>query len=521
MGIEALAFSSAFPHAAQRERLSSSFQASIQGALEVGIPECKVSSFSVRVASASRSCIQTQASSHYKRLPGSSSLDKRIIEKASSRQHFSKCGLAGQNQLQWNPFLYGAVNKTGLVRQIHCSSRELVYQGNVDVACEFLVDQEEVGVLLLNLGGPDTLQDVQPFLFNLFADPDIIRLPRLFRFLQRPLAQFISVFRAPKSREAYASIGGGSPLRKITDEQADALKVALKAKNIPAKVYVGMRYWHPFTEEAIEQIKKDRITKLIVLPLYPQFSISTSGSSIRLLKSIFCQDEYLVKLPYAIIPSWYQRQGYIKAMANLMEKELKSFASPEEVLIFFSAHGVPVTYVKNAGDPYKSQMEECVGLIMQEMKERGLYNHHTLAYQSRVGPVEWLKPYTDETIVQLGQKGVKSLLAVPISFVSEHIETLEEIDMEYKNLALESGIENWGRVPALGCEPIFISDLADAVIEALPHVEAIAESNAEAGQVDKDYVKSLLAIIFGSILAFWLLGPKLIRACKNYLSLNT
>lgn len=520
MGIEALAFSAALPPVAQRERLSSSFQASTQGALEVGIPKCKVSGFSVQVASASRSCIQTQVSSDYKRSPCNFSFQKRIIEKASCRQHFSKCSLAGQNQLQWNPFLSGTVNKTGFVGQTHCSSREFVFQGNVEVATEVFADQEKVGVLLLNLGGPETLQDVQPFLFNLFADPDIIRLPRLFRFLQCPLAQFISVFRAPKSREGYAAIGGGSPLRKLTDEQADALKVALELKNVPAKVYVGMRYWHPFTEEAIEQIKRDRITKLVVLPLYPQFSISTSGSSIRLLKSIFCQDEYLVKMPYAIISSWYQRHGYIKAMANLIEKELQSFASPEKVMIFFSAHGVPVTYIK-AGDPYKSQMEECVGLIMQEMKERGIYNQHTLAYQSRVGPVEWLKPYTDETIVKLGQKGVQSLLAVPISFVSEHIETLEEIDMEYRNLALESGIEDWGRVPALGCEPTFISDLADAVTEALPHVEAMAKSNAEAGQVDKDYVKSFLAIVFGSILAFWLLiGPKLIRACKNSLSLN-
>lgn len=521
MGIEALAFSSVLPPAAQRERLSSSFQASTQGALEVGIPERKVSSFSVRVASASRLCRQTQVSSYYNRLPGSSSSDKSIIEKVSGKQHFSKCSSTGKNQLQWNPFLYGAVNKTGFIGQTRSSSSALVFEGNVEVASEALSDQERVGVLLLNLGGPDTLQDVQPFLFNLFADPDIIRLPRLFRFLQRPLAQFISVFRAAKSREGYAAIGGGSPLRKITYEQADALKVALEMKNVLAKVYVGMRYWHPFTEEAIEQIKRDRITKLVVLPLYPQFSISTSGSSIRLLKSIFCQDEYLVKMPNAIISSWYQRQGYIKAMANLIEKELQRFASPDKVMIFFSAHGVPVTYVKKAGDPYKSQMEESVGLIMQEMKERGLYNQHTLAYQSRVGPVEWLKPYTDETIVQLGQKGVKNLLAVPISFVSEHIETLEEIDMEYKNLALESGIENWGRVPALGCEPVFISDLADAVIEALPHVEALAGSNAAAGQVDKDYVKSFLAIIFGSIMAFWLLlGPKLIGACKNYLSFN-
>ncbi|KAH9664676.1 Ferrochelatase-2 [Citrus sinensis] len=346
-----------------------------------------------------------------------------------------------------------------------------------------LVGDEKIGVLLLNLGGPETLEDVQPFLFNLFADPDIIRLPRLFRFLQKPLAQFISVVRAPKSKEGYASIGGGSPLRRITDAQAEELRKSLWEKNLPAKVYVGMRYWHPFTEEAIEQIKRDGITKLVVLPLYPQFSISTSGSSLRLLESIFREDEYLVNMQHTVIPSWYQREGYITAMANLIEKELQNFDSPEQVMIFFSAHGVPLAYVEEAGDPYKAEMEECVDLIMEELEKRKITNAYTLAYQSRVGPVEWLKPYTDETIIKLGQKGVKSLLAVPISFVSEHIETLEEIDVEYKELALKSGIEKWGRVPALGCEATFISDLADAVIESLPYVGAMAVSNLEARQV--------------------------------------
>lgn len=252
------------------------------------------------------------------------------------------------------------------------------------------------------------------------------------------------------------------------------MQLALEGKKTPAKIYVGMRYWYPFTEEAIEQIKRDKITKLVVLPLYPQFSISTSGSSIRLLQSLFGEDDYLIRLQHVIIASWYEREGYIQVMANLIEKELQSFAYTEKVMIFFSAHGVPVTYVENAGDPYKIQMEECVALIMKELKERGVHNEHTLAYQSRVGPVEWLKPYTDETIIELGQRGVESLLAVPISFVSEHIETLEEIDMEYKELALESGIKNWGRVPALGSEPAFISDLADAVIEALPNVRTMA-----------------------------------------------
>ncbi|XP_042020792.1 ferrochelatase-2, chloroplastic-like isoform X1 [Salvia splendens] len=372
----------------------------------------------------------------------------------------------------------------------------VVTSGSQETSTPALVGNEKIGVLLLNLGGPETLDDVQPFLFNLFADPDIIRLPRLFRFLQKPLAQFISVARSSKSKEGYASIGGGSPLRRITDAQAEELRKALCDKNVPAKVYVGMRYWHPFTEEAIKQIKRDEISKLVVLPLYPQFSISTSGSSLRLLESIFREDEYLVNMQHTVIPSWYQREGYIKAMADLIQKELEKFdCSEEQVMIFFSAHGVPLAYVEEAGDPYKAEMEECVDLIMEELEKRRVNNAYTLAYQSRVGPVEWLKPYTDDTIIELGQKGVKSLLAVPISFVSEHIETLEEMDVEYKELALKSGIEKWGRVPALGCEPTFISDLADAVIESLPYVGAMAVSNLEARQslVPLGSVEELLA----------------------------
>lgn len=378
--------------------------------------------------------------------------------------------------------------------------------------------EERVGVVLLNLGGPDTLNDVQPFLYNLFADPDIIRLPRLFRFLQRPLAQLVSVLRAPKSKEGYAAIGGGSPLRKITDDQAAAIKKVLEEKEVYANVYVAMRYWHPYTEEAVQQIKRDRITKLVVLPLYPQFSISTTGSSVRVLQNIFKEDAYLSRLPVSIVQSWYQREGYVKSMADLIEKELLSFAQPEEAMVFFSAHGVPVSYVEEAGDPYRDQMEECIHLIMQELKLRGINNDHTLAYQSRVGPVQWLKPYTDEVLVQLGQKGVKSLLAVPVSFVSEHIETLEEIDMEYRELALESGIENWGRVPALGCTSSFIADLADAVVEALPHATAMTTSGVDSKETDNDLFAYAIKMVFGSILAFvMLLSPKMISAFRNTL----
>ncbi|KAJ0014199.1 hypothetical protein Pint_21446 [Pistacia integerrima] len=225
--------------------------------------------------------------------------------------------------------------------------------------------------------------------------------------------------------------------------------MVLEAKNLPVNVYVGMRYWYPFTEEAVQQNKRDRITRLVVLPLYPQLSISTTRSSIRVLERIFREDAYLSRMPVSIIRSWYQREGYIKSMADLIQKELEKFSNPEEVMIFFSAHGVPVSYVENASDPCKDQMEECIYLIMQSLKNRGVGKDHPLAYQSRVGPVQWLKPYTDEVPVELGQRGVKSLLVIPVSFVSEHIETLEEIDMEYRELAIESGIQNWRRVAAL------------------------------------------------------------------------
>ncbi len=294
----------------------------------------------------------------------------------------------------------------------------------------------------------------------------------------------MSKSRAPKSKEAYESIGGGSPLRRITDEQSEALKKSLISKGLTnVKTYVGMRYWKPFTEEAIENIKRDRITRLVVLPLYPQFSISTSGSSLRLLEEIFREDPILSTgvLQHTVIPSWYSRPGYVSSMAKLIKNTLESEAfkdAPDKPVVFFSAHGVPTSYVSEGGDPYKDEMEECVKLITNELKKIGCEGYkHVLAYQSRVGPVEWLKPYTDDTIRALGNKGTKALCAVPVSFVSEHIETLEEIDQEYRELAEESGIEYWGRVPALDCDEVFIDDLANAVVEALPASTAAALSN--------------------------------------------
>jgi len=352
--------------------------------------------------------------------------------------------------------------------------------------------EQNVGVLLLNLGGPETLDDVQPFLYNLFADPDIIRLPSYASFLQPAVAKVISTLRAPKSSEGYRAIGGGSPLRTITLEQADALSEALERKGQPANVYVAMRYWRPFTEDAIAQVKADGVKKLVVLPLYPQFSISTSGSSLRLLESLFKEDPALSGLLHTVIPSWYHRPGYITAMSDLIQEELVKFPHQESVEIFFSAHGVPKSYVEEAGDPYKAEMEECIQFIMADLRKRGISNHHTLAYQSRVGPVEWLKPYTDDSIRMLGQQGCQSMLAVPVSFVSEHIETLEEMDMEYRELAEESGIQHWRRVPALNTNPVFVDDLADAVLEALPFAGSMAGSNPSDAMVPLGDVEALL-----------------------------
>jgi protoporphyrin/coproporphyrin ferrochelatase len=321
---------------------------------------------------------------------------------------------------------------------------------------------EKVGVLLMNLGGPEKQDDVRPFLYNLFADPEIIRIP--IKPLQKPLAWVISTARATKSQKNYAAIGGGSPLKAITNQQGRVLKKALAARGIDAQIYLGMRYWHPFVAETLAQVKKDGITQLVALPLYPHYSISTSGSSLKELEQLWAQDPALQKIRRIDIGSWYARPGYVRAMAGLIRQALAKCDRPKEVQIFFSAHGVPKTYVTEDGDPYQKEIEDSVRLIINEL---ALPNAFTLAYQSKVGPVEWLKPYTEDSIVKLAQGGTKSLLMVPISFVSEHIETLQEIDIEYKEVAEEAGIHDFHRVRALNIDATFINDLADMVCDKL------------------------------------------------------
>ncbi len=323
-----------------------------------------------------------------------------------------------------------------------------------------------VGILLMNLGGPERIKDVGPFLYNLFSDPEIIRIP--IPVFQKPLAWFISTLRSSKSQQAYQSIGGGSPLRRITEQQARELQSELRQRGIDATSYVAMRYWHPFTESAVSDIKADQINQVVVLPLYPQFSISTSGSSFRELRRLREADKEFQKLPIRCIRSWFNNQGYISSMAKLIEEEILQCGSPESVHICFTAHGVPKSYVEEAGDPYKNEIEDCSILIIDQLeKTLGYSNPYTLSYQSRVGPEEWLQPYTEDVFLKLGNSGIKELVVVPISFVSEHIETLQEIDIEYREIARQCGIENFRRVRALDTYPMFIKGLADLVTSCL------------------------------------------------------
>lgn len=316
--------------------------------------------------------------------------------------------------------------------------------------------------MLLNLGGPDKQEDVRPFLYNLFSDPEIIRIP--VPPLQKPLAWLIATLRAPKSRRNYAAIGGGSPLRAITRQQGRVLKKALTARGIDAEVYIGMRYWHPFTEETVYQMLADGVRRVVLLPLYPQYSISTSGSSFKLLDQLWARTPELQKIERITINSWYNRPGYIKAMVERVHEGLDKFADPNSVHVLFSAHGVPKTYVEQDGDPYQRQTEETVELVRQSLDRP---NAISLSYQSRVGPVEWLQPYTEETIRSLAEKGVRSLLVVPVSFISEHIETLQEIEIEYREVAESAGIHNFRRAKTLSVNKTFIEDLAELVVESL------------------------------------------------------
>lgn len=318
-----------------------------------------------------------------------------------------------------------------------------------------------LGVLLFNLGGPEKIGDVRPFLYNLFSDPEIIRLP--VRAMQKPLAWLISTTRARKSSGLYELIGGGSPLRRITDEQAAALREELKRRGVEAKVYVGMRYWHPFTNEALVRIARDRISELVVLPLYPQFSVSTTGSSLKELVAQLDERGGMRQMRRRYITRWHTHESYINALAAQVKDEIRQFPdpNPKKVHLVFSAHSVPQSYIER-GDPYLRHTEETVRLVSKKLGNKSPVH---LSFQSKVGPVKWLEPSTDQKLRELKREGAEQVLMIPVSFVSEHIETLYELDILYKKLADELGIKAYRRVPAFNTQPSFISALADLVVE--------------------------------------------------------
>jgi len=279
---------------------------------------------------------------------------------------------------------------------------------------------ETIAVVLLNLGGPETLKDVEPFLFNLFSDRMIIRLGPA--FLQKTIARFISKRRAPKSSQAYAKIGGGSPLNRITAQQAEALEKKLKLQGI-FKVAVVMRYWKPRARETLAELKEQSIQKLIALPLYPHYSIATTGSSVADL----VEADRSFSPPFTIetIDSWQTQPQYIMALANTIKEGAAKFGS-ESVQVVYSAHSLPVKFIQE-GDPYVNHLKQT---IEEVEKITGLEGK--LCFQSRSGPVEWLSPSPPEMLSDLAASGCKNVLMVPISFVSDHVETLFEIDMLYQ-----------------------------------------------------------------------------------------
>jgi protoporphyrin/coproporphyrin ferrochelatase len=319
----------------------------------------------------------------------------------------------------------------------------------------------KVGVLLFNLGGPETLQDVKPFLYRLFSDPEIIRIK--WGPARKALAYTIATLRRKTSEGYYRQIGGGSPLRRLTEEQARALEGELRARGKDVETFVGMCTWHPFLSEAVESIEKSDIESLVILPLFPQYSVTTTGSGFAALRSLIDKRQSFKKLAVQWVCSWADQPGYIGSFEQSIRRELAKFSNPDLVHILFSAHSIPESYVRE-GDPYLEQTKKTVDLIMARL---GGKNPHQLSFQSKIGPVKWLEPLTNNVITELGKRGIRDVLVVPISFVSEHVETLYELDILYKKVAEEAGIANFRRVPTLNSDPAFIRALAEIVESTL------------------------------------------------------
>jgi ferrochelatase len=314
---------------------------------------------------------------------------------------------------------------------------------------------DKIAVLLLQMGGPDSLNAVEPFLLNLFSDREIIRLGP--PFLQPVLARWIARRRAPKVEDQYERIGGRSPIRELTEAQARALEERL-GKGF--RCFTAMRYWRPSTIEALAAVRKEGITRVVALPLYPHYSRATTGSSINEVRRVL--DLSGVDFSVSFIEDFHDHPRYISALVGTVAEGLAGFPAGEGGEILFSAHSLPVSFIQR-GDPYLSQVEETVRLVMGHFHGTG----HRLSFQSKAGPVKWLEPSTEQAIARIAAEGCRNLLVVPVSFVCDHIETLYEIDITCAALAKELGIDNFRRAPSLNSTPQFIECLADLVRETL------------------------------------------------------
>jgi ferrochelatase len=337
-----------------------------------------------------------------------------------------------------------------------------------------LAAPKKVGVLLLNMGGPNNLEAVQPFLYNLFADNDIVQLPAP-PWLQRLFAWRVSHKRKKEAQHNYGAIGGRSPIEPLSRQQATLLQHALaplfEERCWPTPTcYLAMRYWHPRLSEVLPQLMRDGIEQLVVLPLYPHYCLATTGSSLRELNEELAKPQYAPwkeTLQIATVCSFYDEPLYIKAVAETIERGLAQHpfsCPPQQVHLVFSAHGIPVNYGKTNRDPYLRQVQASIEAVMSQHFPQHSFQ---LCFQSRVGPMRWLEPYTQDLLVQLAKEGRDNVLVVPISFVSDHIETLSELDLEYIPMAHAAGMAHCHRAPALNDSPLFVEALRTLVLRAV------------------------------------------------------
>lgn len=333
------------------------------------------------------------------------------------------------------------------------------------------MSDRRLAVVLMNLGGPDSPEAVQPFLRNLFSDPAIMEVPGPLRWL---LAKVISTRRAPYAREVYAKIGGASPLLANTRAQATALEQALS--DLGAKVFVAMRYWHPLTEATVSAVKEYAPTDVLLLPLYPQFSGTTTGSSVRKWQESAKRQGLAV--PTRVVCCYPAETGFVAAAVELILPRLLEAKAKGRPRLLLSAHGLPRKTVAR-GDPYQAQVEQSAAAIVAALRARDpawQELDHVTCYQSRVGPLEWLGPYTDAEI-KAAAEAKRPIVIFPIAFVSEHSETLVELDIEYRHLAEEAGAPAYLRVPTVGEAPAFIGGLARAARNALQRPAPIASAD--------------------------------------------